>query len=349
MTFRLLAFVLLATACRAAEPAAKASSPVDQISQDAIQSAFQILRRDYIRREDLTLDQLNRAALLGVLTRLDFGAELVRANGQPTATSGRVVAELLTPYIAYLRPIALVPAEVGMMEKALADFASKEARHLILDLRSLAIPGDLETAASMAELFLPRGELLFKLRQLGGGDAQLLLSNREPVWTRSVLVLVDAQSSNVAETLAAVLQQKKRALLVGDTTRGATVRYEEVPLDQGWHLRFARAEVLLADDTSVFKTGVKPEFPVPLDPKIKHAVFQSSTTHSIKEHIFEQPRERYNERALVSGKNPELDDYIQRSSGVTLSYDKPPPRDRVLQRAVDLLIAESLNTAPVGQ
>lgn len=346
MIKRILPSLLLLTcALPAAEPPVKNASAIDQISQDAIQSAFQILRRDYIRREDLTLDQLNRAALLGILTRLDFGAELVRAAGQPVAQSGGIASEMLTPHIAYLRPMSLVPAEVGQMEKALSGFLTQEARQLILDLRSSAAPGELETAASMAELFLPRGELLFKLRQLGGGDAQLLLSRRDPVWTRPLLVLIDSDSSNVAETLAAVFQQKRRALLIGQTTRGATVRYEEAPLDQGWRLRFARAEVLLADDSSVFKTGVKPQFPVPFDAKVKQDVFRAATTGGMKSHVFEQARERYNERALVTGKNPELDDYIQRSTGVSMPYDRPPPRDKVLQRAVDLIVADSIRPA----
>lgn len=311
---------------------------VDSISQNAIQSAFRVLRKDYIRPDELTLDQLNRATLQGMLERLDFGASLVKelpsdaAKAQP-----RVKAEMLTARIAYLKPMSVVQEEVAEMEKALNDFQSKGANHVILDLRGVAAPAELEATASMAELFLPRGELLFKLRRLGGNDARLYVANKEPVWTGSLVILIDADSTNVAETLAAVLKQKKRGVLVGARTRGATVRYEELPLDNGWRLRFASAEVLLADDESVFKKGVEPHFVVQQDADEKHAALLATNSQPVKTLVFEQARQRFNEKALVTGTNPELDDYVARSTGRQMYYDLPPARDSVLQRAVDLV------------
>ncbi len=332
-------YALIVAVCTAGE---KTQVAVDQLSQDAIQSAFQVLRRDYIRKDDLTFDQLNRAALQGVLSRLSFGAELVREKDERKVLQGSVVAEQLTERIAVLRPLTLTVADVPLMEKPLLDWTDKGVRHLILDLRQPVESGMLDAAAAMAELFIPRGELLFKLRQLGAQEARLFISNRSPAWQGDMLILVDSESSNVAETLAAILRQKRRGLVIGSATRGATVGFDEVPLEKGWHLRFARAEVLLADDTSVYKSGLKPDFEVPFSPETKKRVFQSALTGSVKNSIFEKARERYNERALVAGKNPELDDYIQRSSGRTLSYDDPPPRDKVLQRALDLLVAREM-------
>ncbi len=330
--------VCLTAACGQTPIPTEHQSPVDHISQDAIQTAFRVLQRDYIRREDLTLDQLNRAALQGLLARLDFGAALVHPTSfEDGAKHGRVLHELLTPKIGYIRPLTVTEIEVAATEAALKEFSSKDVSHVILDLRTPAEPTELEAAAAFAELFLTRGELLFKLRRLGGGDAQLMLSKREPAWTKALVVLADAQSNNVAEILTAVLRQKKRALVIGGKTRGATVRYEEVPLDAGWRLRFASGEVLLADDRSVFRRGQAPDFSVPMEEKEKNASFQEATTGSIRKLVFEEARERFNERALVNGKNPELDDYVSRSAGTAMSYDRPAPRDKVLQRAVDLI------------
>jgi hypothetical protein len=42
--------------------------------------------------------------------------------------------------------------------------------------------------------------------------------------------------------------------------------------------------------------------------------------------------------ALVASANPELDDYIRRSGGEVMTYDRPAPHDTVLQRAVDLFV-----------
>lgn len=310
--------------------------PVDEVSQAAIQSAFQILRRDYIRREDLTLEQLNRAALRGLLERLSFGAELIKNDASATPPESHVTAEALTPRIACLRPQAFTSEEVAPMREALGKFKEQGTEHVILDLRSPAGPGEFETAAAMLELFLPKGLLLFKLRQLGAGEAQPMLSRRDPAWSGSLTVLVDGETNNLGETIAAVLRQQKRAVLVGAPTRGATVRYESVPIEAGWRLRFARAEVLLADDSSVFRRGLKPGLTVALDPKAKHNLFAAPT---MKAGVFEQARPRFNEAALVSNKNPELDDYIRRSGGEVMSYDNPGKHDTVLQRAVDMLMS----------
>jgi len=315
------------------------TSPVDQLSQASIQSAFQVLRKDYIRREDLSLDQLNRASLEGLLSRLNFGAEIIRDNPDAKPTDKPSPAELLTPQIAYVRPVAYTDTEMTQIGQRLQGLASKGAKHLILDLRSPALPGEFEVAAAMLEFFLPRGTLLFKLKQFNTGDAQLMLSTREPIWQGTVLALVDDESNNLGETIAAVLQLQKRALLIGAPTRGATVCYDSMPLDPGWRLRYAHAEMLLPDDSSVFRKGVQPGFSIDFNSRQKHEIFSHSRHDSLKPYVFEQARPRYNEASLVAGTNPELDDYIKRSSGEELSYDKTSLHDAVVQRALDLLMS----------
>jgi len=320
--------------------AAPAADPV--LSQSAIQSAFQILRSEYIRSSELTFEELNRAALQGLLQRLELGAELVSKleSQRPAATSG-VLAERLTPEIAYMRPLTYAEGEPTVLESRLREFAAAKLPHLILDLRSAAPPGDFAVAAAILESFIPRGELLFKLKQVGRDDAQLFISSRDPVWTGPLVVLVDAETNNLGETIAAVLHARRRALLVGAATCGATVRYETLPVDNAWLLRFARAEMLLPDDSSLFKTGLKPDFAIPLPPAVKRQIFDTvDAQHPVLETLFDTARPRYNEAALVARKHPELDDYIRRSAGQS-SADTSKPRDTVLQRAVDLLCARS--------
>ena len=254
-----------------------------------------------------------------------------------------MTSEMLTASTACLRPHALSDKEVSPMREALLKFKGQGVKHVVLDLRSPAAPGEFETAAAMLELFLPKGTLLFKLKQLGAGDAQPMISRAEPAWTDPLVVLVDNEANNLAETIAAVLRQQKRATLMGSPTRGATVRYETAPIEAGWKLRFARAEVLLPDDSSVFPKGLKPDLAVSLPAKTKHDLFAMP---ALKSTVFETARPRFNEAALVSGKNPELDDYIRRSGGEVMSYDTESPHDTVLQRAVDsLTAADHLATA----
>lgn len=333
MTVRLAIFSLLATS------AAIAVEEEPKISQNGIQTAFRVLQREYIRSGDLTFDELNRAALQGLLERLQFGAELLpRKDDSRPADSGGVQAAILSPRIALLRPKAFNKAEVTAIERHLTKFAQDQVKFLILDLRAPAPPGNFADAAGLLNLFVPANEVLFKTRQMTDSSTEVLRSDREPLWKASVLVLIDAQTCNVGETVAAVLRQRKQAVLIGAATRGAAVRYETIPVDAHWMLRFARSEVLLADDSSIFQKGLRPDFPVELDPELKLKLFDPDGKTSPEATIRDLPRPRFNEAALVAGTNPELDAYIRRSAGETLPEDEPRPQDKVLQRAVDFLL-----------
>lgn len=336
---RRLAFILTFTTSVFA-----ASGPeTKDISQAGIQTAFRVLQKEYIRSSDLTFDVLNRAALAGLLQRLDFGAELIprKLESVPNALKG-VRAELLNAQTAYLRPLAMTIQEVAEMEQHLRKFADAKAAHLILDLRTPSPPGDFDDAAALLSLFVPKGEVLFKMKQMGQSTSEAEISVRDPVWTKPLLVLVDDETNNLGETIAAVLRLRKQALLIGSATRGGAVRYETVPVDAEWSLRFARAEVLLADDSSVFKKGLKPDFEVSLSATRKHQAFEAGIDQKVKSTITDFPRARWNEAALVAEKNPELDAYIRRSAGEPLPEDAPRPSDTVLQRAVDLITTRTL-------
>ena len=331
----ILTFIVFAFAATGTEP--------KDISQAGIQTAFRILQKEYIRSSDLTLDVLNRAALSGLLQRLDFGAELVpRTSEAKSGALTGVQAELLTPQIAYLRPREFTQRESKEIEQHLLDFVGKKMGHLILDLRSPAPPGNFNDAADMLSLFVPKGEVLFKMQQMGHATAEVETNAREPVWTQPLLVLVDEETNNLGETLAAVLRQRKQALLIGAPTRGGAVRYETVPVDAEWSLRFARAEVLLTDDSSVFKKGLQPDFAVSMTTTIKRQVFQATDDTDVKSTIIDKPRPRFNEAALVANTNPELDSYLTRSAGKPLPEDALRPSDTVLQRAVDLITTRTL-------
>jgi hypothetical protein len=309
------------------------------LTQNGIQTAFRVLQSEYIRSGDLTFNELNRAALLGLLERLQFGAQIVpRSEETREAGPGGVQADILRPGIGLLRPRAFRQQESAEMERHLAAFVQQGMKHLILDLRVPSLPGDFDVAAAMLGLFVPEGEVLFKTRQMRESGTEVQRSARAPLWTASVLVLVDEETCNVGEAIAAVLRQRKQGMLIGAPTRGAAVRYETIPVDARWSLRFARAEVLMADDSSIFQKGLRPDFPVALDSKEKHALFDAEGRTRPADTITDTPRQRFNEAALVAGTNPELDTYIRRSSGGTLPEDLPKAQDRVLQRAVDFLL-----------
>lgn len=334
----LLALSLLAASVSpgvAAEP----EPLLDGLPQSAIQSAFQVLRRDYIRREDLSFEELNRAALQGLLERLDFGAELVTLEAAPKPAAPGVHAEFLAADTAYIRPETFGEGEGTLFEKALAGLLEKKATHLIIDLRA-AGEGLFEETARMLQCFLPQGEMMFKMKQLNSDDAELFISKQAPLWEGRVLLLVDQETGNAAEAFAACLHARGRALMLGAKTRGTTVRYTQIQLDDKAALRYASAEMLLPDGSSFFKKGLTPHFAVPANMTEKRNAFTGSAGKSMTSFVRDRVRYRFNERALVNGGNPELDDYVRRSKGEPLPGDEGQIRDVVTQRALDLLLGD---------
>ncbi len=313
---------------------------INTLPQNSIQSAFQILRRDYIRRDDLTFEELNRAALQGLLARLDFGASLEALDGKMVPVKPYVQSEFLAPDIAYLRPETYAEGEAMIFEKALRSMVEKSAKQLVLDLRASGT-GTFEEAALMLQCFLPEGELMFKLKQMGQDNAEMFISKKAPLWKGPVVILIDRETSNAAEAMAACLKQHGQAFLVGEKTRGATVRYATLKLDEKTLLRYASAEMLLPDSSSLFKKGLTPDFAMQGSLDDKKKFFEQSHSVTMKPFVQDRVRHRFNESALVAGSNPELNDYVKRSKGELLPGDDGQMRDVVLQRALDILKASA--------
>lgn len=139
------------------------STEPKEISQAGIQTAFRVLQKEYIRSNDLTFDELNRAALAGLLQRLDFGAELIsrKLESVPEPLKG-VQMELINPQIACLRPQAYTARETSEVEQHLRKLVETKVQHLILDLRTPSPAGSFGDATAMLSLFVPKGEILYK-------------------------------------------------------------------------------------------------------------------------------------------------------------------------------------------
>ncbi|NOX98408.1 MAG: hypothetical protein GXP30_01535, partial [Verrucomicrobia bacterium] len=105
---------------------ARVNSIIDQMPQSSLQEAFRHLKKDYIKKETLTYDELNRAALQGLLERLEFGATLLTKGSRAAGNSPfHFFAQELTDEAAYIRPGRFTSKEVGELDKALNIFNAK--------------------------------------------------------------------------------------------------------------------------------------------------------------------------------------------------------------------------------
>lgn len=313
---------------------------VGTLDQPALQEAFRILKGNYIRNEALDYQALNRAALAGLLEHLGKGAKLV--SSQPSEvlvdTPVEFHSDLLLPAMGYVRFADYSLDEVESLSDALQGFKDAGATSLMLDLRVPQSSPNLEAAARLLDPFVPADSILFKFQQPGETRPTLFISRvPELRWKGSVLLLVDEETCSAGEIIAATIQRHREALVIGQTTPGETVQYQEVPLNDAVRLRFAVAEILLADETSLFQQGVKPKFETRPDMEAKHKVFAASAHAPLSRYVFEQARPRLNEAALVHETDPELDYHLARARGEITRYDRNPLLDPTLQRAVDLV------------
>ncbi|MDF1740831.1 MAG: S41 family peptidase [Verrucomicrobiales bacterium] len=315
---------------------------IDTLDQSSLQESFRLLTKDYINHEQLDPLAINRAALQGMLSRLDFGAMLLTEKQKSERNSPfRFHDTLLTPRIAYIRFGTFKKGDVAALDKALKSFASeKEIEHLILDLRSPQAQAEFSIASQILSRFRPPNELLFKIRRPGDDRPSLFISQAtDESWSKNLILLVDRETGNVGEIIAAVLKRESNCLIIGEKTPGLTVEYRDVPVGEDRILRYAIAEVVLEDGTSIFQKGITPDLQTVTPVDVKKAVFRENQKGTeLSEILFQKQRPRMNEAALVAGTDPEIDYYLLRSQNKKTQWDKAPLRDRSLMQALDLLL-----------
>ncbi len=323
---------------------------IDSLNPGELQEAVNLLRANYVRPGDVDDRSIARATLDGLLDRLDHGAMLLpkpSGNAAPPAAEplpDAFFAETVGDRTGYIRLGALTRDHLGDLDKALKDFSDKKLPALVFDLRATAASSDYELAADVIRRFVAKGKPLFTLRRPSNNQERLFTSNGDPAFGGTVLLAVDADTAGAAETVAAVIRNYDRCLVVGERTAGQAVEYADLRLSGGTILRVAVSQVVLPANLSIFPDGLKPDLPVKTPAADKVAVFVQSQGKSIAPFVFETERPRFNEAALVSGVNPEFD--AARDRQAALREGKPPPkpplRDPVLQRAFDLATVATL-------
>lgn len=321
---------------------------INSLNQGELQEAINLLRANYIRPGDVDDRALARATLAGELDRLDHGALLLPKPGGPAPASAveplpdGFLSDTFADRVGYLRLGALNKDHLAALDKTLKGFTDKGLPAVILDLRGSGGSSDYELAAEVIRRFVAKGKPLFTLRKPSNNQERLFTSNADPLFTGLTILAVNGDTSGAAETVAAVIRYYDRALVVGANTPGQAVEYADLRLSGGSLLRVAVSQVVLPANLSIFPGGVKPDVPVSQPRSDELAIFrQSAEKGTMGPFVLETERLRFNEAALVSGVNPEYD--AARDAQAARRRGEPPPkpplRDPVIQRALDLATA----------
>jgi Peptidase family S41 len=309
---------------------ADAKTTVDSLAPAEIDETIRTLKSNFVDPNALKDQEINRATLEGLLTRLHGGAMLMASKTTTPESPAPFYSEVLGSHIGYVRIGSLTNDNLRAVEKALADFTSKKVDALVIDLRATS-SNDFDIAAETTKRFVAKGKTLWTVRKTTAHQDRAFTNDRDPVFQGTIIVLIDGETSGPAEAIAAALKTHGQALLIGQPSAGRAVEYSDFPLSSGKILRIAVGEVVGPNGQSLFPGGVKPDLPVELSPAQKHQIFALSMQRGLTSFVFERERPHFNEAALIAGTNPEFDIRQQRRN------PDENLQDAVLQRAVDVI------------
>ena len=129
----------------------------------------------------------------------------------------------------------------GMRTAAALDTATVPA--LPADLPGAMLADAVDTAGGAAMLYM------------GGGLAR--------PYTGRVAILTDGDTGSAAEAVAAMLQETRGAVVVGERTAGAMLSSADVMVAPGWRLRYPAMDFRTAAGRRVEGDGVAPDLPAP--------------------------------------------------------------------------------------
>src|SRR6059058_4990253 len=243
-----------------AQPSASAETKttVDSLAPAEIDETIRALKSNFVDPNALKDQEINRATLEGLLTRLHGGAMLLPGKTTNAESPAPCYSEVLENHIGYVRIGSLSPDNLGALDKALTDFGAKKIDAIVIDLRATS-SSDFNLAAEVTKHFVPKGKTLWTLRKTAARQDRVFTNDRDPVFQGTTMVLLDSETSGPAEAMAAALKAHDQALLIGQPSAGRAVEYSDFPLTSGKLLRVAVGEIIGPNGLSLFPDGVKPD------------------------------------------------------------------------------------------
>jgi carboxyl-terminal processing protease len=175
--------------------------------------------------------------------------------------------------VGFIQVNQLSSQAISETQTAIQTLEKQGVKGYILNLRSNP-GGNLESAIAMAQLWLHEGKIVSIVRRRG--DTQTESATQSALTDKPLVVLVDRGTANAAEILAATLQDRGRAKLVGTPTFGNSHIQSLRPLPNGSAISVTVAKWLMPSGKDVHGTGLQPDLRVELTPEQQRTLLQDS-------------------------------------------------------------------------
>jgi carboxyl-terminal processing protease len=173
-----------------------------------------------------------------------------------------IARDLADGQVGYIRLTGFSTAGAKSVHTELAADVAAGRKRIILDLRGNP-GGYVEAARDVASEFIKDGPVFWQEGADGTKTATNAIGNgaaTDP--SIEVIALVDRGSASASEIVAAALQDRDRAMLVGETTFGKGTVQEWTTLDGAGGFRLTIAKWLTPDQRWIHREGVKPDVAV---------------------------------------------------------------------------------------
>ena len=171
--------------------------------------------------------------------------------------TGDVLASQIAPKTLYIQVSAISLHSADDVATALSKYP--HTRGVILDLRDNP-GGVLSEAVTLASDFLSPGPIVSYSRK--DGEPQILSSTNSNPDTAPMVVLINGKSASSAEIIAGALQDRNRAVIIGDQSYGKETVQEITSLSDGSQLEITVGQYHLPSGRAIDQVGITPDLKV---------------------------------------------------------------------------------------
>jgi carboxyl-terminal processing protease len=166
--------------------------------------------------------------------------------------------------IGYIRLTQFGEQTASDLQEALKKLKKAGMEGLVFDLRNN--PGGLlDQAVRVCELFVKRGELIVSTEGRGPqSDAKYTSHGSDKYPDLQMVILVNGGSASAAEIVSGCLQDRGRALIMGEQTFGKGSVQSIMPLQDGSALRLTTAKYYTPSHKVIHEKGITPDCVIPM-------------------------------------------------------------------------------------
>lgn len=171
-----------------------------------------------------------------------------------------ITSEVLEKDIGYIQLLTFYENCTEDFKKELENLEEKNIKSLIIDLRDNG-GGIVKDAIEMAELFVPKGNIIMKTYDKEGNET-IEKSKSTKTLDMDIIILVNENSASATEIFTAALKENNIAKVIGTTTFGKGVMQEVQPISIGGAMKITVEKFKTPKGNEINEVGIAPDIEI---------------------------------------------------------------------------------------